>query len=124
MQQLNQKIVQKNWLIRFFCLKGEGLKYPERIDKIIHRVLESLKIEDKLKDYAVIQKWPEIVGENIARHTRATGIDDANLYVMVDNPVWKAQLFLMKGNILKKINETGVQLRDIKFTIGKLKENL
>jgi len=100
------------------------LKYPERIDKIIHRVLESLKIEDKLKDYAVIQKWPEIVGENIARHTRATGIDDANLYVMVDNPVWKAQLFLMKGNILKKINETGVQLRDIKFTIGKLKENL
>lgn len=94
------------------------MKSPERIDKILQRIVKNMALEEKIKDYIIIEKWPQIVGERIARHTRATSIDTDNLYVSVDNPVWKAQLFLMKDRILKKINDLGFNLKDIKFKIG------
>ncbi len=94
------------------------MKSPERIGKILQRIVKDMGLEERMKDYAIIEKWPQIVGERIARHTRATSIDANNLYVIVDNPVWKAQLFLMKDRIIKKINNLGVKLKDIKFKIG------
>jgi hypothetical protein len=37
---------------------------------------------------------------------------------MVDNPVWQSQLFLMKSDILKKIQKYDVRIKDIKFRIS------
>lgn len=93
--------------------------YPERINKILPRVLSSLKLDVRLKEIQMIKYWPEVVGEKIARHSRATNINEANLYVVVDNPLWQAQLFLLKNKILKKFNDLGANLKDIKFIIGK-----
>jgi predicted nucleic acid-binding Zn ribbon protein len=93
------------------------LKFPERIDRIMPRVLKSLELEDRMKNMIILEKWQEIVGEKIAQHTRATSIDSENLFVTVDNPVWQGQLFLMKDKILKKIKEYGVSIKDIKLAI-------
>jgi predicted nucleic acid-binding Zn ribbon protein len=95
------------------------LRHPERINKILPRVLKSLNLDQRLKEVELVKKWPEIVGKNIAQHTRAININDANLFVSVDSPVWQAQLFLLKNKILKKFNELGANLNDIKFIIEK-----
>ncbi|HEX7319198.1 MAG TPA: DUF721 domain-containing protein [bacterium] len=93
------------------------LKFPERIDRIMPRVLKSLELEDRIKNMIILEKWQEIVGEKIAQHTRATSIDSENLFVTVDNPVWQGQLFLMKDKILKKVKEYGISIKDIKLAI-------
>ena len=93
------------------------MKFPEKIDQIIPRVLKSLQLDDRLKNMIIIEKWPEIVGDKIAQHTRATSIDAENLFVTVDNPVWQGQLFLMKSKIIRKIRGYGVTIKDIKLTI-------
>jgi uncharacterized hydantoinase/oxoprolinase family protein len=94
------------------------LKFPERISRIIPRVLEVMNINGTLKNWEVVQKWETIVGSNIARHARAISVDSENLFVMVDNPVWQSQLFLMKSDILKKIKKYDVRIKDIKFRIS------
>ncbi len=95
------------------------MRYPEKINKILPKVIKSLNLDEKFKEIEMVKHWNEIVGEKIARHARAININEANLYVVVDNPVWQAQLFLLKNKILKKFNELGANLSDIKFIIGK-----
>jgi predicted nucleic acid-binding Zn ribbon protein len=97
---------------------GERLKFPERISRIIPRVLEVMNIDGTLKNWHVVHEWETIVGSNIARHARAVSVDSENLYVMVDNPVWQSQLFLMKSDILRKIRKYDVRIKDIKFRIS------
>jgi len=93
------------------------LKYPERINKIIPRVLKNMNIEIKLKNCQVISKWKVIVGERIAQHSLAVAADDEVLYVEVDNSVWESQLFIMKNQIIEKIRKSGFEIKDIKFRL-------
>lgn len=78
-----------------------------------------MNLEEKFKEIEMVKHWENIVGEKIAQHARAININESNLYVVVDNPVWQAQLFLLKNKILKKFNELGANLKDIKFIIRK-----
>ncbi|MEO0183590.1 MAG: DUF721 domain-containing protein [candidate division WOR-3 bacterium] len=95
------------------------MRYPEKMDKILPRVLRTLDLEERLKEIEILKQWPAIVGEKIARHARAININQANLYVAVDNPLWQAELFLLKNNIIKKFNELGAHLKDVKFILKK-----
>jgi hypothetical protein len=94
------------------------LKFPERISRIVPRVLRGMDINGKLKNWQVVEKWEKIVGSNIARHAKAVSVDSENLFVMVDNPAWQSQLFLMKADILKKMKKYDVKIKDIKFRIS------
>ncbi len=93
------------------------MKFPQRINKMIPKVLKDMNIETRMKNWQIVEKWAEIVGKRIARHAKATAVDTNNLFVEVDNPVWQSQLFLMKQTILKKIKKFDVQIKDIIFTI-------
>ena len=79
------------------------MKFPQRINKIIPKVLKDMNIEQRTKNWQVVEKWTEIVGARISEHAQATAVDTDNLYVNVDSPMWQSQLFLMKGTIIRKI---------------------
>jgi predicted nucleic acid-binding Zn ribbon protein len=81
-------------------------------------VLSNLNINKKLKNWSVVQNWTEIVGHKIAEHAMAIGVDAKTLYVEVDSPMWKSQLFLMKGNLIEKCKTYNVFIKDIVFTIA------
>ena len=94
------------------------MKFPERISRIVPRVLKGMDVDGKLKNWKVVEKWEKIVGSNIARHARAVSVDSENLFVIVDNPAWQSQLFLMKSDILMKIKAYNVNIKDIKFRMS------
>ena len=94
------------------------MRFPKRINRIMPRVLRKMKIETRLKNCQIIEKWTEIVGKRIAQHSKAIGIDTDNLFVEVDNPVWQSQLFIIKETIIKKIEKYDVHIKDIKFKIA------
>ena len=103
----------------YLQLNEVALKFPERINKIIPRVLQGLDIKEKMKNWHIVEKWAEIVGKRIAKHAKATAVDSENLWVEVDNPVWQSQLFLMKEKIIQKIKTYNVNIKDIKFKIAR-----
>jgi len=99
------------------------LKYPKRINNILPRVLKSMNIETRIKNWQIVENWTEIVGKKIAQHAKAITVDTHNLFVEVDNPVWQSQLFLMKKTIIKKFKKYNVNIKDIKFRIADHQEN-
>lgn len=96
---------------------GVNLRFPVRINTILSRVLKNMKMEEGMKNWCIVEKWPEIVGTKIAHHAHATAVDAQNLYVEVDNPAWQNQLFLMKSMLLEKCKKYHVSIQDIKFSL-------
>ena len=95
------------------------MRYPERINKILPRVMKSMNLEKHLKELELVKSWHQVVGKKIAHHTQAININDGALFVVVDNPVWQAQLSLLKNKIIQRFNKMGANLKDIRFLIKK-----
>ena len=89
----------------------------EKLGNTLQTLLQDLGIENKIKQYRIINQWPEIVGEQVARHTQAEKIRDNILYVKVKSMTWRTELLFQKPHILNRISEqVGRDLiRDIRF---------
>lgn len=81
------------------------------------QVLKKKGYEKTVKEFQVIQHWPEIVGEKIAAETEPTDSENGCLFVKVANASWKNELVFLKPEIIKKVNDfTGNKVvKDIKF---------
>lgn len=80
-------------------------------------LIKSLGIEKKVKQYEVLNKWPQIVGEKIASVSSVEKIRDGILFVRVKNNVWRNELLFLKNKIKKNIEEeigSGI-IKDIIF---------
>ena len=66
------------------------------------------------------RQWPEIVGAQIAAHTRPEQIRFKKLYLSVHNSVWLQQLTFLKPVLLEKVNAVAGQpvVTEIVMRIG------
>jgi predicted nucleic acid-binding Zn ribbon protein len=81
------------------------------VSDVLSRVAHKLGLETRLLEVQLKRRWAEIVGEQIAAHTRPDQIRFKKLSVVVENSVWLQQLTFLKPELLDKIN--GVADRDI-----------
>ena len=93
------------------------------ISKVLRQSLKRVAGRQDLELLSLWGCWKEAVGEEVAEHTEPKAFRGSLLHVTVDSSVWVHHLSLMKGDILKKINEKlGEEtLHEIRFTIGPLK---
>jgi predicted nucleic acid-binding Zn ribbon protein len=54
---------------------------------------------------AVIGSWPQIVGPQLATHTRPGTFNDGELTVPADSDAWAAQVRLMAPQLIKRLAE-------------------
>ena len=89
---------------------------------ILDAVAERLGIRAKLLEQRLRRDWAEIVGEQIAVHTRPEQIRYRKLSVLVDHSVWMQQLAFLKPDLLRQIRvSVGEDLvQDLLFRIGDL----
>jgi len=92
-------------------------KAPAKIGSLIDKVMGDLGLASTLAGWNVLKKWPEIVGETIARVTRPVRYEDHIILISVPDAVWRQQLSLQVELILKKIHEIpgGSAVRKIRF---------
>lgn len=73
----------------------------------------------------ILRQWTEVVGKDVAAHTRPTGIDRQILWVATSSPVWAQELSYKRQMILRKLSHLLTQkfgtpaqgtLNDIKFS--------
>lgn len=93
--------------------------------EIFPRTLSILGIYGKYKAELIIFKWREIVGEDIATHTRPKRVDRGELLVGTSNSVWAHHLMTMKEDIINKLNIYSGEkvIKDIKFQAGYFKND-
>jgi predicted nucleic acid-binding Zn ribbon protein len=83
----------------------------------IDQLVSSLGIKKKLQEYDAVIYWESIVGEQIAKVTRAVRILKGVLIVNVKTGTWRNELTFRKKEIIEKLNNViGVEIvKDIKF---------
>lgn len=98
-------------------------KSSDRIGKIttvtdlISHLIEHTAAGKKIKVGMVCENWPEIVGEFIAKKSKAVKIENQILYVETDSDVWRQEMLFRKKEIIRLIqNKYGLEIvKDIIF---------
>lgn len=78
---------------------------PEKIGNILENYLSERGYLSVCKEYNVISKWKDIVGEKIASITKCVNVENGVLYVSVESSAWRQELSFLKNDILSKIEE-------------------
>lgn len=79
---------------------------PKMVDisSVINNLSKSLGFETKMVELSIQKRWGEIMGENMANHTRPEQIRYKKLYIKVDNSIWMHQLLFLKEEIIRRVN--------------------
>ena len=84
---------------------GHRKKAPEKVQDLLADFLEKEGVADELARVSAVDQWPQRVGPAIAQVTRARSVADATLVVEVRSSAWLMELNMMKGEILRRVNE-------------------
>ena len=70
---------------------------------IVPRLLRDLGLEQGLLGFRAIQEWPDVVGERIARRTRAVSFENGVLRVEVEGSAWRFELGFLERRLLLEL---------------------
>ena len=76
----------------------------QSLKDILLRNLREQGLETPLLQKRLVDSWPEVAGPVIARYTLNTYIYNQTQYVRLSNPSLRADLSLMRGELVKKLN--------------------
>ncbi len=62
-------------------------------------------IEKPYMEYRAIEMWPEIMGKSIANRTTKLYFKQSTLFVHVNSSVLRHELFIMRDEIKKRVND-------------------
>lgn len=79
------------------------------LSAILKEFVEQHRIERKLKEVDVVQGWEDLLGKTIAHYTKNIYIRNGNLFVEISSAVVKNELFMMREEICRRINENAGQ---------------
>lgn len=80
-------------------------KTPENLGSILDTVLSERGYKTICKEYEVVSRWNEIVGERISKVTECSRIENGILYVKVPAASWRQEMSFMKHHILSQIKK-------------------
>ena len=71
---------------------------------MLDAVVADLGIADKLQEFRARQVWKEAVGPTLAAHSKPLRVRQGRLEIAVPSAVWRAQLSLMKRDVVARVN--------------------
>jgi predicted nucleic acid-binding Zn ribbon protein len=97
-------------------------RQPVPVGETLAALLAHLDPEGNFCVVRLIKLWPEIAGDQIARHTEIAELKFHTAIVKVSNPMWIQELNLLKPQILSRLAEGmgNDSVRDIRFVRGAL----
>ena len=96
----------------------------ENIGTILLSSFRKNYLENKLNEAKIFVEYETIVGEKIAAISKPTFMQNGTLFIGVANHIWMHQLYMLKLELLEKINShlTNALVKDIKFQICDIKQ--
>ena len=89
----------------------------EVLDDVLNHFLRIVGLETPLLQRRLINAWEEIAGKTVARYTQEKFIKNQTLFVKIINPALKADLTMMRSELIRKLNAYvgSMLIADIKF---------
>ena len=87
------------------------------VKDLIMRTLREQGLETPLQQKRLVEAWPKVAGEVIARYTLNTYIYNQTLFVRLSNPALRADLSMRRQELTQKLNDVvGEQvITDVRF---------
>lgn len=75
------------------------------IGSILNQMYKRYHLDTKALELKIKKDWAVIFGPLISKHTTEIKIKDKTLYIKVDNPPLKNEIYLQKHLVVGKVNE-------------------
>jgi predicted nucleic acid-binding Zn ribbon protein len=91
----------------------------ESIASVGPRVLRQMGVAGEMPGWRAVQDWPRLVGDRVARHSRAVSFRDGTLHVEVEGSAWMHELGFLKRDLIAAINRHlgSDPVRDIRWSV-------
>jgi len=77
---------------------------PQPVSGILKTVLRQCGLDDRLEERGPLNAWKDVVGEEIAQHSKAVDINEGVLILEADHGAWRQELTLLLPMIINKFN--------------------
>lgn len=78
---------------------------PQPLNTAVDGLMSARGWQERAAVGGVFGKWPEIVGPQLAVHTRPDSFDEGELTVEADSPAWATQVRLLTPQLLRRLAE-------------------
>lgn len=78
---------------------------PTAFGRAIRELLAARGWEERAAVGGVFGRWPQIVGPELAEHTKPETFEDGVLVIVADSANWATQVRLLERNLLKRLND-------------------
>ena len=76
---------------------------PSHLGRVIESLIASMGQSDKYYGWRIVAQWPDIVGPEIARVSKAVRFSEGILTVVVEKDVWRQELEMQLDKIFTKV---------------------
>lgn len=76
-----------------------------KVGDILEELLKVQHLDTKLNETKLIQLWPVVLGESIARYTTKLYINRRILYVQLSSSIVRNELMMCREKLIKTLNE-------------------
>ena len=77
---------------------------PQPISGVIGKIMRTFGISKSYYGWMVVEKWPEIVGKELAQRSKAIRFEDGVLYVAVTDDTWRQEISMKSDEIISQIH--------------------
>ena len=85
----------------------------EILGTVLNQMLREEGLETPYNEWRLVEAWPEVVGEGIARFTRSAEVRNRTLYVRLNSSVVRHELMAGRKSLAHRLNEhVGAQVID------------
>ncbi len=93
---------------------------PRAIGTVVSQVLGDLGLDAAQAAFRILERWPEVVGPEVARHCRPVSVRGGVLEAEVDSSVWCQQLQMDRERLLALLREAlgPAAPTDLRFRVG------
>ena len=87
------------------------------VKDLILRLMREQGLETPLLQKRLVEAWPAVAGEVVARYTLNSYIYNQTLYVRLSNPALRADLSMRRQELVQRLNEAvdAQVITDIRF---------
>ncbi|MFB9832499.1 DUF721 domain-containing protein, partial [Actinoallomurus acaciae] len=78
---------------------------PTAFGPAIRELLAARGWQERAAVGGVFGRWPQIVGPELAEHTKPESFEEGVLVIAADSANWATQVRLLAANLVKRLNE-------------------
>ena len=76
---------------------------PRPLRQGLERLLDGLGAPEIAAGATLVERWPEVVGPELASRVRAVAVRGSELVVKVEDPGWASQIAWLESRLLERI---------------------